>query len=417
MERGLTMIIALVVVAVLLFVAVVLLSNAFGSVATENTIRAKIAAFDAAEAGINEVVDVLDKTHGNSTDCVVNGMGHTSGTLADGGSYTWCIQYNGILNGHGTPKDHEYPEAQMNVPDKTVYAWSSGKAQDGGRGVLIEALIAPSTGLVLPTGVVDAAGDVYGRGDVGLYESSVSASDANVRANGNIYAAVPPHIVQGNTYAVGVDQMDGINGTNSHSTSISYPSQNQVDAAAQNARNEATSAAPVISPPTSSSTLTGSVMIQGDLDLQNGTVLFQRGLAVFIDGNLCIHGQARVINDGATIWVSGVVSTAGTGGGYAVASGSSGTLIALGGDDGKPCSNSVGKYAVALDSSTTQRLGLVYAPHGSIDLRGTGTLVGAIDAGDNIYLDSTQGGGLQYDPTALIPIPTYDFKVVSYMEY
>ena len=80
------MVIALVVVAVLLFVAVVLLSNAFGSVATETSIRAKIAAFDAAEAGINEVIDVLDRNHGFNSDCVDTGEGHTVGTLADGGT-------------------------------------------------------------------------------------------------------------------------------------------------------------------------------------------------------------------------------------------------------------------------------------------------------------------------------------------
>src|SRR5438132_9926688 len=115
-NRGLTMIIALVVVAVLLFVAVVLLSNAFGSVATESSIRAKIAAFDAAEAGINQVVEVLDENHGISTDCVTNGVGRTTGELADGGTYQWCIQYNAIVHGQRNVPEYQNGHTFIYVP-------------------------------------------------------------------------------------------------------------------------------------------------------------------------------------------------------------------------------------------------------------------------------------------------------------
>src|SRR5215469_16937246 len=101
-----TMMIALIVVAVLLFVAVVLLSNAFGSAATEDSIRSKLAAFNAAEAGIDQVVDQLDWSHGSASACA-NGLNTgTMGTLADGGSYEWCIAYNAIVIGRpGSVRD------------------------------------------------------------------------------------------------------------------------------------------------------------------------------------------------------------------------------------------------------------------------------------------------------------------------
>lgn len=409
------MIIALVVVAVLLFVAVVLLSNAFGSVATETSIRAKIAAFDAAEAGINEVVEVLDRNHGISSDCQKAMAGHTAGTLADGGTYTWCIEYNGILKGPGKVKDHD---SYIWVPNNYVYAWSLGTAQDGGRGVLIEALIAPSTGLPLPSAAIAAAGDVYSRSDVGIYESSPGSSDASIRANGSLFEVVQPRVVQGSTYAAGIDQINGGSGTNPNAPQMTFPTQDQISAAVQNASGVAGSTASFISPPNNSMTISGSAYIEGDIDLQTGTVLFQRGQSVFIDGNLCIEKGGHIVNDGATIWVAGLMSTAGARRAYTITPGSTGSLIVLGNDDGRSCANARGNYAVVLNADAPQqRLGFVYAPNGSIDLTGTGTFVGAIDAGRNVYLDSLHGGGLLFDPNAVAPIPTYDFKIVSYMEY
>ena len=412
------MIVALIVVAVLLFVAVVLLSNAFGSVSTENSIRSKISAFDAAEAGINQVVEVLDKSNGTNLDCAGDpqAVGKTGSTLADGGSFSWCIQWNAFVRGKGLVKDHQ-TQADVTVPNGMIYAWSSGMARDGGRGVLIEAMIAPSSGLALPTGAIDAAGDVYSRAAVSILESVASTSDPVIRANGNIYQTVAPRFIQGNTYAAGIDQISGANGTNPNSPSMPFPSPDQVAAATENAGMTASSTAMVISPPANSTVLTGDVYINGGLDLQSGTVVFEHGKSVFINGNLCLQDRAQVVNDGATIWVNGVVSTVGTGGGYSVAPGSSGTLVAIGADNGAACPNSSSKLAVILGSSATSTIGFVYAPNGSIDLTGTGMLVGAIDAGHDIYLDSARGGGLSYDPNVVQPIPTYDFKVVSYMEY
>jgi hypothetical protein len=92
-------------------------------------------------------------------------------------------------------------------------------------------------------------------------------------------------------------------------------------------------------------------------------------------------------------------------------------LIALGTDDGSVCPNSGGKYAVVLDSTNSVRIGFVYAPNGSIETIGTGRITGAIDSGQTVYLDNTQGGGIVFDPNAVQPVPTYDFKVTSYMEY
>src|SRR5215472_2524429 len=111
-----TMMIALIVVAVLLFVAVVLLSNAFGSAATENSIRSKLAAFNAAEAGIDQVVDELDRSHGSANACASGAGTGTTGTLADGGTYQWCIAYNAIVEGKaGQVNDRANPQNTIPV--------------------------------------------------------------------------------------------------------------------------------------------------------------------------------------------------------------------------------------------------------------------------------------------------------------
>jgi len=416
--RGMTMMIALIVVAVLLFVAVVLLSNAFGSAATENSIRSKLAAFNAAEAGIDQVVDELDRSHGSSNACANGANNSTMGTLADGGSYQWCIAYNAIATQRpGYVLDRANANNHINVPLNTVYAWSSGTGQGGGRGVLIEALIAPSSGMTLPDGAVVAGGDVYIRGDVGLYESSPGAADAAMRANGNIYQNVPPSLVQGATYAAGIDQVTTSEGGSfPNSPPMPVPSQSQVVAAAGDASNEATAGADTMPPPTRSAVIDGNVFINGDLELGSGTVVLSKGKSVFVDGNVCIHDGAKLINDGANLWVSGVFSTVGASGGYSVRS-QGGTLVVLGTDSATQCVNSFGAYALQLDPVSNQRVGLVYAPNGSIDLAGTGTVVGALDAGDQVYLDSSSGGGIRIDKKIVPKLPTYDFKIVSYMEY
>ena len=416
-ERGMTMMIALIVVAVLLFVAVVLLSNAFGSAATENSIRSKLAAFNAAEAGIDQVVDELDKARGQTTMCANGANPQAMGTLADGGSYEWCIEYNGIVT-HMPAKirDRANTSRTITVPADTVYAWSSGTGQGGGRGVLIEALIAPSDGMTLPTGAVAAGGDVYLRGEVGVYESSPGAGDASIRANGNIYESAPPAAVQGATYAAGIDQVSGQQGSFPNSPPMPVPSQSQVTAAAGDASNEATGGSTTMPPPKRSAFVNGNAFINGDLDLYSGTVVISKGKSVFIDGNVCIHSGARLINDGANLWVSGVFSTVGAGNGYTVRE-AGGTLVVLGSDTSPACSNSFGGYALQLDATSNARVGLVYAPNGSIDLAGTGVVVGALDAGAQVYLDSANGGGVRLDAKTLPRLPTYDFKIVSYMEY
>lgn len=413
-----TMMIALIVVAVLLFVAVVLLSNAFGSAATENSIRAKLAAFNAAEAGIDQVVDELDRSHGTSSACANGANAGTMGTLADGGSFQWCIAYNAIATQKaGNVIDRANVKNHIAVPLNTVYAWSSGSGQGGGRGVLIEALIAPSNGMTLPAGAVIAGGDVYIRGDVGIYESTPGAADAVMRANGNIYQNTVPAAVQGPTYAAGIDQVtSGEGGAFPNSPPMPVLSPSQVTAAAGDASNEATGGAPTISPPTRSAVIDGNVFIDGDVELRSGTVVLSKGKSVFIDGNVCIHDGARLINDGANLWVSGVFSTVGASGGYSVRA-QGGTLVVLGSDSATQCVNSLGAYALQLDPVTNERVGLVYAPNGSIDLAGTGTVVGALDAGSQVYLDSTSGGGIRIDKKIVPKLPTYDFKIVSYMEY
>jgi len=206
--RGMTMVIALVVVAVLLFVAVVLLSSAFGSAAAENSIRAKLAAFNAAQAGIDQVVSTLDNARGTATECANGSDRNTMGTLADGGTYEWCIEWNAIVSGPKTVRDHANVNNTITVPRNTVYAWSSGSGDGGGRGVLIEALIAPSTGIDLPSGAILAGGDVYVRGDVGVYASSPGADDPN-RSTDRTPPSAPTQRSQPNARAASTPVRDG----------------------------------------------------------------------------------------------------------------------------------------------------------------------------------------------------------------
>ena len=414
------MVIALVVVAVLLFVAVVLLSNAFGSVEDERAIRAKIAAFDAAEAGINQAVDELDRAHGLASDCGPDGNGRQGDQLADGGQFTLCVAWNSIAERKAN--DHVADPGtggSISVPANMVFVWSLGASLGSGRSVRIEAMIAPSTGLPLPSGVINAAGDVDRHGRVGIWASAVGADDAVIHSNSNMYQTTSAANVHGSTYAAGVDQIPGVDGAlNSFAPPVEFPASNQVAAAAQNADSEARSAGLILNPPSDSGVINGDAYISGDLNLQQGTVVFKHGQSVFIDGNLCIHGRAQLINDGAAIWVSGTLSTDGTGGGYALAPGSTGTLVVLGTDNKQACSNASAKYAVILDSGGVgKHIGLVYVPNGSIEVIGNGNLIGVLDAGGSVELDGVRGGGIQFDSSVPRVVPTYDYKIVSYMEY
>ena len=401
------MIIALMVVAVLLFVAVILLSNAFGSVATEKSIRAKIAAFDAAEAGINRAVEVLDQTHGRSTACSITADQQGAPALADGSEYRWCIEWNAIVLGRDRRQDHANPTNFIYVPTDTVYAWSEGTGAKGERGVTVEALIGRSTGLQEPAGAVIAGADIYVRGSVGIYESSPGALDAALRANGNIFEDGAPEVIEGGTFATGVDQVPGVGGTHGGSPSMHLPLSGEVQAAAGNASTSATGASPnAVPPPTRSQTFDGSLFVDGDVDLHRGLVTFANGGSVFIDGNLCIHDQARILNQGSVIWVTGTAAISGTTGGYSVGKGSNGMLIVLGADGGRPCAGSNGASAVEFDAETDENIGSIAAPYGSIDITGSHVVTGTVNAGENVYLDNVSGGGIQYDPKAVRPLPT-----------
>ena len=417
-QRGMTMVIALLVVAVLLFVAVVLLSSAFGSASAEASIRAKIAAFDAAEAGIDRAVEELDSTHGASEACGDRMRGIPGPKLADGGTYTWCIAYNGPL--HNAPKTLEArgESSPIDVPSGMVYAWSTGTADGDGHGVTVGALIAPSGGLQLPSGALAAGGDVQARGHIELYASAPGAGDAAVHANGNIYVSQAPSIVEGQTFAVGADEMVGVDGkSHGHSAASLLPADGQIAAAAENARVAAAAGAPIMAPPGGNTLVTGNALFLGDLNIDGGSVEFERGQAVYIDGNICVSGSGQILNDGSNIWVSGAVSTVGSSGGYTSAPGTVGSLIALGSDSSRPCANALGRFAVSLAAAGTQNVGLIYAPFGSIDVSGNGTLVGALVTGNDLWLDGSSGNALRYDPTATHPVPTYDYRIVSYMEY
>jgi Tfp pilus assembly protein PilX len=423
-SRGFAMITALFIMGILLVVAALLLENVKSVASNTRVLEQRNKAYDAAEAGLDSTLDYFDRDPFATSGC-------PGGSLS-GDSFSCNIDKNNFYGSNSeTVSDPINPGNTDTVP--AGQALIDAKATSlFGKTVYLEAVVsAPTFTDQFPTGAINAGGNVTGGGHMPVYADSTDSvpNDANVKANGNVTSFTT--IVQGNTYAVGIDSQVGADGTtHSGSSPITLPNSTYVSNFTSYTYNQAFNNGTVVSPAsmTGTKTLSGNVYIgsssgtsgSGNLDLSNGTFTFNGGI-VFVDGYLCLSGNASVTVTGNTIIVvRNQFAQAGNSSSYNVTTGSRGVLAVLGGDSAPSCSAANGNYAFNDSGNGTENLGLVWTPNGSTRLAGNGNLTGAIDAGVNAVLSGGGSGGTftynhnLFPPNASAPV---NARIVTYGEF
>ena len=394
-QRGFAMAFVFVFVALLLIVAILVISGAFNAGSSAQAVGAKYGVLNSAEAAANLALNSLAEDPTQPNGCV-------SGSL-NGAANRSCIGFNNL--GSAQPNlATDFASGQVFwVPGHAAYIYGEA-TKDNNRKVFVDAIAMPAPPLNLPGGVINAAHDVNDLTPQPINADPLYGSDADVHANGNINVLGTPSKVQGNTFAVGVDQLDGLSGRNSGAAAIRFPSSVQVSQAAQNAlliAKAGTSLSGAQIAAAGTKVYNGNVYVSGDVNVVSGTLTFTSGSDVYINGNLCINGTASIINDDSgqgIMVVNGVVSSAGSGG-YQVSNPDNNTLLLVLGNDvtsGNPCGNGA-TDSVFLAPFGFEPVGTIYAANGSINTASTGNVVGALDAGGNVDIGGNPSSSMRYD--------------------
>ncbi len=385
------MLIVVILVALLIIVALIVAYGAFNAQTSAQALGVKYRVLNSAEAGANLALNELaeDPTY-PSGQCV-------SGTL-NAKPYTGCVELNRLQNSWAYATDPE-TGAQVKVPANSAYIYGESSFQ-GGRKVYIEAIADPSPPLTLPGGVINSQNDVNDIAPEPISQDPLHPGDANVNANGNInVTGAAASTVQGSTTAVGSNQIPG---GHSNGAAVMFPSLVEVQQAAQNAQSLGKSGTQVSGSSLSSGSggaLSGNVYVNGDIQLNKGTLTFSSGSNVYVNGNVCVSGSGVLANanQGQNVFVvSGVMAVTGSGN-FNAAPGANSLLLVLGSDPTSfnPCGG--GPFALDLEpTGTPSQIGTVYASAGSVFLGGSTTLTGAAD-GANVLIGGGPSSTFKYD--------------------
>ena len=417
-KRGFAMGFVFVFVALLLIIAILVITGAFNATSSAQAVGAKYGVLNSAEAAANLALNRLAEDPTQPNGCVI-------GTL-NGASNRSCIGYNN-LNGILPAPATDYASGQtFLVPGHAAYIYGEA-AMNNNRKVYVEAIAEPAPPLTLPGGAINAVHDINDLTSQPINNDPLYSADADVHANNNINVmGAPGSPVQGNTFAVGVDQLAGISGkTNSGAPPQKFPNTVQVQQAAQTAQLLAKAGSQLTGGQISTGgtqTYSGNTYISGDVNLTSGTVTFAAGSDVYINGNLCVNGTASVINGDSVqgiFVVNGVVSSGGTGG-YQVSNPDNNTLMLVLGNDvtsGNPCGNGA-TDAVFLAPFGVEPVGTIYAANGSVRITSTGSVIGALDAGFNVNVSGNSGSSMRYDHNQTkTTLPTGTMSYTAYNQY
>jgi len=406
------MLIVVILVALLIIVALIVAYGAFNAQTSAQALGVKYRVLNSAEAGANLALNELaENPNYPSGNCV-------NGTL-NAKPYSGCVELNNLGN-KGTPQVPD-PETGtlITVPANSAYIYGESSFQ-GGRKVYIEAIADPSPPLTLPAGAINSQNDVNDLAPEPIMQDPLSPGDANVNADGNINVPGTPSTVQGATSAVGTNQIPG--GT-SGGAAIKFPTQIEVQQAAQNARSLAQAGSQVTGASLSSGSggaIAGNTYVNGDIQLTKGTITITQGSYVYVNGNVCVSGSGVIANanQGQNVFVvSGVMAVTGTGN-YNAAPGQNSLLLVLGSDPTtfSPCG--AAPYALDLEpTGTPSQIGTVYSSAGSVYLGGSTTLTGAAD-GSNVLIGGGPSSAFKYDSVqSATTMTTGTLTYSAYNEY
>ena len=424
-DRGFAMVTALLVMGILLVVAAFVMTDVQYLASDTQVLEQRNKAYDAGEAGIDTMLDYLDRDPTQTSGC-------PGGTIGNN-SFSCTIVANNFYSATPQPvADPINPSNTDTVPVGDALITSQVTSPFSGRTISIEALVsAPVFTTLFPHGAINAGNNVTGGGHMPVYADTTDSvpNDATVHANNNVTSFTTT--VQGNTYAVGTDAQVGADGTtHSGAAAVSLPSSSFLTNFTSYTYNQAFNHGTVVAPSsmTGTKSFSGNVYIgsssgtagSGNLDLTNGTYTFNGGV-VFVDGYLCLSGHAQIINNGNTIIVvRNQFAQAGNSSSYGVAAGSRGVLAVLGTDTAPSCSAANGAYAFNDSGNGSEDLGIVWTPNGSTQLAGNGNLIGAVEAGTNAVLSGGgSGGNFTYDHNLFPPVTSnpQNAKILSYGEF
>jgi hypothetical protein len=413
-QRGVAMAFVFVLVALLLLIAILVVTGAFNAGSQAQAVGIKYGVLNSAEAAANLALNRLAENPSEPVGCV-------TGTL-NGASYRSCLGLNNLTgSSYGSVTDYANGQTIL-VPKGTAYIY--GEATNGGnRKVYVEAIAQPAPPLTMPTGAINAAQNINDLTPMPINQDPLYTNDANMYANNNITVAGSPSVVQGKTFAVGTNTLDGSDGT-AHSgwSPVAFPSSTQVAQAVSNAKALAQTGSTLSGATVSgagTATYSGNVYVNGDVNITSGVVTFTSGTNVYIDGNLCISGTGALVNHDAAqgmLVVKGVVSSTGSGG-YQVPLPANTMLLALSTDPGaiNPCGSSSGDALFLAPVGGAEPVGTVFAPNGSVNIGGTGSVQGALDAGTNVDIGGAAGAAMQYDANqSLTKLPTGTMTYTAY---
>jgi type II secretory pathway pseudopilin PulG len=420
--RGMIMILVLVLVALLLIIALAVITGSNTAAQSATAVSIKYRVLNAAEGATNSALDDLVRNPAEKDGT------HLSGSL-NGANWDAYIRLNNFL---GT-RSKQYTDPTSGTIDVPVgSAYITGTAsEDGGHTTSVDAMIGQGPPLTLPPGAINAVRDVVDSGVMAINTDPsdlFNLHDADVHANRDIQGNTSS-VVQGDTFAVGTDQLTGAdNTTHPGAAAVAFPLSTAIDEATRTANLSALAGlqlTPAQIQQAGTQTYKGNVYVNGDLVVDSSTITFAQGTYVYVNGNLCISGTGQVNDFNAVpneIVVAGNVEIA-NGGGYAIDPARNTLMLVLGLDnatDPTPCS-STNTHAVdfTMGAASPDPIGTIYAANGSIDLTGSSSIVGALDAGKDIILNGSNAKtGMQYSlQQGATTLNTGTLTFESYIEY
>ena len=314
-ESGMVMILVLVLVALLLIVALAVITGSNNAAASATAVSIKYRVLNSAEGAANYALNDLAANPLEAPNT------HLRGSL-NGAAWDALILANNLTGGQTQVTD---PATGLPVDVPAGHAYVYGvAAENGGHTTYIEAMIAPGPPLTLPPGVMNAANNILDLGPMAINAdpADLKQDDADVHANNNILGHASA-VVQGTTFAVNTDELEGQGGSVAPAAPVTFPTSTQISQAVRTASLTAQAGQQLtgdqITQSGSPQTYTGNVYINGNVVITGNTITLSNGHFVYVNGNLCIETGGRLNNSNAgtsEIVVAGNVEVA-NGGSYA----------------------------------------------------------------------------------------------------
>lgn len=417
-RRGFGTLTALFICGILLIVSMAILANAMSTSRNARAETIKVQVVSVANGGLDTALDTLDTTP-TATQCPpgsIGGYGYTCGMV---GSFQSSAVQTSLVD--------PCTGGIISIDKGLEIVWGKSSTTAGERPVCVEALVSPPVpAITMPSGAITANRNIFGGGHVPIRADATDtlhAHDADVSANG--YIGRFTTFVDGNTYAVGIDGQPGYDGKTVHSnySRVTMPSSSDIAAFQGYVLSKAQSGTQMTAAQflaNGSKTYSGPVYIDGNVDMTQGTVTFG-GEAVYINGYLCLSGQASIVNSsGGIIAVGTQFAESGNAAGYQVGPNPRGVLAVLGSDTAPACRAASGAYAASFTGNGNAKLGIVWTTKGSVRMGGNGNVTGMIVSGsDAVFNGGGSSGSFTFDHNLAnlrVTLPVYA-RVLAYGEF